>query len=133
MARKIPDSMVAKEWMTNICSRHTWKPISRSPSQKRLSSLGMVEEERTRSMTAQHAEEEVHGLVQAGLRLDDEEDGAVPHNGDEVQEAEGDGEPHVGSLQLRDAGFEAPSKQNLGSTNLLHAKAEESDEGSFDS
>lgn len=51
----------------------------------------------------QHAEEQEHGLVQGALRADDEDDGAVPQDGDEVHGREGDRDPSVLVLHPRNA------------------------------
>lgn len=52
MARKMPDSTVAKQWMRNIWARQASRPMSPAPNQKIPSSLGIVEVDRIRSMTA---------------------------------------------------------------------------------
>lgn len=52
---------------------------------------------------SQHAEEEVHWLVEAGVCLDDKEKRAVSQEGQKVAHTKGDGDPDVSSLQPRNA------------------------------
>ena len=51
----------------------------------------------------QHAEEEVHGFVEAALGEDNEDEQAVPKQGDDIGNEEGDGDPHMLVLKARDA------------------------------
>lgn len=53
---------------------------------------------------SQHAEKEVHGSVQAGLRLHNEQHRAVACDCQDVHGAQKDRHPEMGSLQPRDAG-----------------------------
>ena len=52
MARKMPDSTVAKQWIRNIWHKQASRPMPPAPNQKIARSLGIVEVDRTRSMTA---------------------------------------------------------------------------------
>ena len=45
--------------------------------------------------SSQHAEEEVHGFVEAAVCDDNEDEQAVPKQGDDTGDEEGDGDPHV--------------------------------------
>ena len=51
----------------------------------------------------QHAEEEVHGFIEAALGEDNADEQAVPKQGDDIGNAEGHGNPHVLVLKARDA------------------------------
>lgn len=51
----------------------------------------------------QHGEEEVHGLVERWLCVNNGEDGAVAQDGDGVEAEEGDGDPEMDILKSRDA------------------------------
>ena len=51
----------------------------------------------------QHAEEEVHRFVEAALGEDNEDEQAVPKQGDDIGNEEGDGDPHMLVLKARDA------------------------------
>ena len=53
--------------------------------------------------SGQHAEEEVHGFVEAALGEDNEDEQAVPKQGDDIGNEEGDGDPHMLVLKARDA------------------------------
>ena len=53
--------------------------------------------------SSQHAEEEVHGFVEAALGEDNEDEQAVPKQGDDIGNEEGDGDPHMLVLKARDA------------------------------
>lgn len=57
----------------------------------------------TQVCEGQHAEEKEHGLMQGALCADDEDDGAVPKDGDEVHGREGDRDPSVFVLHPRNA------------------------------
>lgn len=50
----------------------------------------------------QHAEEEVHGLMKTTLGEDKEDEQAVPKQGDDIGNEEGDGNPHVLVLSTKD-------------------------------
>ena len=50
----------------------------------------------------QHGEEIIHRLMQRGLCFYEKEDSAVPQDGKEVHEANGDGNPNVSMLHPRD-------------------------------
>lgn len=52
MARKMPDATVAKQWIKNIWAKQASRSMRRAPNQKMASSLGMVEVDRTKSLTA---------------------------------------------------------------------------------
>ena len=52
MARKMPDSTVAKQWIKNIWAKQASRSMWWASNQKMASSLGMVEVDRTKSMTA---------------------------------------------------------------------------------
>lgn len=45
--------------------------------------------------SGQHAEEEVHGFTEAALCEDKADEQAVPKQGDDIGNEEGDGNPHV--------------------------------------
>ena len=47
--------------------------------------------------------EEVHGLMEAALCEDDVDEQAVPKQGDDIGNEEGDGNPRVLVLKARDA------------------------------
>lgn len=51
----------------------------------------------------QHAEEEVHGFTEAALGEDNADEQAVPKQGDDIGNAEGDGNPPVLVLKAGDA------------------------------
>ena len=51
----------------------------------------------------QYAEEEVHRFVEAALGEDNEDEQAVPKQGDDIGNEEGDGDPHMLVLKARDA------------------------------
>ena len=53
--------------------------------------------------SGQHAEEEVHGFMQAALGEDNEDEQAVPKQGDDIGNEEGDRDPHMLVLKARDA------------------------------
>ena len=53
--------------------------------------------------SSQHAEEEVHGFMEAPFQEDNEDEQAVPKQGDDIGHEEGDGDPHVLVLKARDA------------------------------
>ena len=53
--------------------------------------------------SGQHAEDEVHGFVEAALGEDNEDEQAVPKQGDDIGNEEGDGDPHMLVLKARDA------------------------------
>ena len=50
-----------------------------------------------------HAEEEVHWLMEAGVCLDDKQKRTVSQEGKKAAPMKGDGDPHVSSLQPRNA------------------------------
>lgn len=52
---------------------------------------------------SQHAEEEVHWLMEAGVCLDDKQKRTVSQEGQKVDHTKGDGDPDVGCLQPRNA------------------------------
>ena len=52
MARKMPDSTVAKQWIRNIWHKQASRPMLPAPNQKIARSLGIVEVDKTRSITA---------------------------------------------------------------------------------
>lgn len=52
MARKMPDSTVAKQWMRNIWAKQASRPMSPAPNQKTPNSLGIVDVDRIKSMIA---------------------------------------------------------------------------------
>ena len=51
--------------------------------------------------SGQHAEEEVHGFVEAALCEDNADEQAVPKQGDDIGNEEGDGNPHMLVLKAR--------------------------------
>ena len=51
----------------------------------------------------QHAEEEVHGFMETPFQEDNEDEQAVPKQGDDIGNEEGDGDPHMLVLKARDA------------------------------
>ena len=51
----------------------------------------------------QHAEEKVHGFMEAALCNNDEDEEAVPQQGEDIGNEEGDGNPHVLDIKVRDA------------------------------
>ena len=53
--------------------------------------------------SSQHAEEEVHGFMEAPFHEDNEDEQGVPKQGDDIGDEEGDGDPHVLVLKARDA------------------------------
>lgn len=53
--------------------------------------------------SSQHAEEEVHGFMEAALCEDNEDEQTVPKQGHDIGNEEGDGNPHVLVLKARDA------------------------------
>lgn len=52
---------------------------------------------------AQHGQEETHGLVEAALRLDGDQEQGVPKQGKDVHGAERNADPGLHGLQARDA------------------------------
>ena len=53
--------------------------------------------------SSQHAEEEVHGFMETPFQEDNEDEQAVPKQGDDIGNEERDGDPHVLVLKARDA------------------------------
>lgn len=53
--------------------------------------------------SSQHTEEEVHGFMEAPFHEDNEDEQAVPKQGDDIGNEEGDGDPHMLVLKARDA------------------------------
>lgn len=62
----------------------------------------------------QHAKEEVHGLVETRVCLDEQKDGAVPQDSDQVHGAEGNSQPEVQRFQARNAQEEESSRPERG-------------------
>ena len=62
--------------------------------------------------SSQHAEEEVHGLMEAALCEDDADEQAVPKQGDDIGNEEGDGNPQVLVLKARDPQQEEDCEAN---------------------
>lgn len=53
--------------------------------------------------SSQHAEEEVHGFMEATFCENNEDEQAVTKQGDDIGNEEGDGNPHVLVLKTRDS------------------------------
>lgn len=60
-------------------------------------------ERQTQVSQSQHGQEEVHRLVEGGLCLDDKKNCAVAQDGNQIQEAEWEGDPDVHVFQPGDA------------------------------
>ena len=88
---------------------------------EKLHDCGQGSEGEAQVSQGQHGVKQVHGLVEGWLCADDSENGGVPHDGDGIEAAEGDGDPDVESLKSRDAREDEVEGSLGGISDLRHA------------
>lgn len=88
--------------MKNIWARQTSNLIS-GESEKHAQHCGERRQRYTKLCGSQHAQKEVHGLMEAALCFDDKEDCTISQDGNNVHAAERDSKPQVPTFHSWDS------------------------------